>query len=204
MQPVNIDHVVIMEKENANEKTVQVLVEVFGVGPVEVDVSVPKDRWNSVVESLAEEVADEIEYFAYEIEDEDDSLDFGDSTGYIDTETGYCYDCTPEQALIAFHLQTGMRMEMILYNLSALETLRDALIKELETNHPELTKEIQRLKEITCPGCAMSEDGFYHDDNERCEQEQVCQIHSGYPTELLDDVANKIDKDLLTTEFKQK
>ena len=61
MQPVNIDHVVIMEKENANEKTVQVLVEVFGVGPVEVDVSVPKDRWNSVVESLAEEVADEIE-----------------------------------------------------------------------------------------------------------------------------------------------
>lgn len=193
-----------MEKENANEKTVQVLVEVFGVGPVEVDLSISKVRWDSVVESLAEEVADEIENFAYEIENEDDSLDFGDSIGYIDTETGYCYDCTPEQALIAFHLQSGMRMEMILYNLSALETLRDALIKELKTNHPEHTKEIQRLKDITCPGCAMSEDGFCHDDNERCEQEQVCQIHSGYPTELLDDVASKIDKNLLTTEFKQK
>ena len=162
---------------------------------VDVNIGISQDEWEQVINDLAEEIEAVI--------DEEDMEPFGEEddveeAGYLDLD-GFSHDCTGRQAYIACGLgYVPATAGEILDNVGALGTLRDAIIKELETNQPEKEKDIQLLKDIADKDLRYAFSGVggaYHgddedEDDEPQEGEQICSVE--YPDELLDELAKII------------
>ena len=169
-----------------NEKKIKVYAEV-GELLFDVYVTVSQEAWDEELDSLEEEVRDDIA----NCEGEDE--DFNESTGYIGNE-GHSHNCTSAQARMAYHvLGSGCEFGLILARLGALEQLRDAIIKDLvegDTEH-QYEEELQMLKGIKNYEQAML--GYELDDTSDSEEDQVVYIWDRYPLELLDELAKRID-----------
>lgn len=173
-------------------KTIKVYASVCDHSTVyEVEVAIPKDEWERELDNLAEEVDADIDNYIY-MEGQDEYHDFvegfKDSTGYIDGLYGHSHDCNSDQARMAYHLQSfGADVDVFLDHCDALGTLRDALVRELETNHPEKIREIYALKNISDLDEAMV--SHYRDED---DEEWICHIYCRYPLELLDDLDRRM------------
>ncbi len=150
---------------------------------IDVNISIPQDRWEYVINELKEEidvVLDEMEPF----EEEDDV----EEAQYLDLD-GYSHYCNGRQAYIATCLGYVPASACdVLDHANALGTLRDALIKELETNQPEKEKEIQLLKSIADEDLRYAFSDM--DSSSPHEIEQICSVE--YPYGLLDELAKRI------------
>ena len=172
-------------------------VEVFILEPetvVNVTIPIPQDEWEYVIKEAAEEIGIIIdEEFMEPFSEEDDVKE----AEYLDLD-GFSHSCTGRQAYIATCLGYVPASACdILDHAHALGTLRDAVIKELETNQPEKEKVIQLLKDIADEDLryAFSDmDSSYYDDededDEPHEREQICSVQ--YPDDLLDELAERI------------
>ena len=136
---------------------------------VDVTIPIPQDKWEYVIKEAVEEIGVVIdEEFMEPFSEEDDVKE----AEYLDLD-GFSHHA------------------------HALGTLRDAVIKELETNQPEKDKVIQLLKDIADEDLryAFSDmDSSYYDDededDEPHEREQICSVQ--YPDDLLDELAERI------------
>ena len=152
-----------------------------------VEVAIPKDEWERELDYLAEEVDADIWNMDMDEEEKEEYAE-STSTGYIDTTYGHSHDCNPDQARMAYHLQSfGADVDVFLDHCDALGTLRDALVRELETNHPEKVKEIETLKNLSDLDEAMV--SHYRDED---DEEWICHIYCEYPLELLDDLDRRM------------
>lgn len=160
----------------------------------EVNVAIPMETWERNVDNLADVVEVDIVNYIFGLEDEDYDYaeHFKDSTGYIDTFYGHVHDCSPDQTRIAFHLDaSGVSVDRFLEDCDALGIFRDAFVKELETNHPEKSAEINALKSIVDLEKGMLT--WYDNDDRLLEDEDwICHIYCEYPLELLDDIDRKM------------
>ena len=162
---------------------------------VDVNIAIPQDDWEYVINEAVGEIGAVIdEEFMEPFSEEDDVKE----AGYLDLD-GYSHNCTGRQAYIATCLGYVPASACdILDHANALGTLRDAVIKELETNHPEKEKVIQVLKNIADEDLRYAfsdmDSSSYHDDedgdDEPHEKEQICSVE--YPDELLDELAKRI------------
>lgn len=162
---------------------------------VDVNIAIPQDDWEYVINEAVGEIGAVIdEEFMEPFSEEDDVKE----AGYLDLD-GYSHNCTGRQAYIATCLGYVPASACdILDHANALGTLRDAVIKELETNHPEKEKVIQLLKNIADEDLRYAfsdmDSSSYHDDedgdDEPHEKEQICSVE--YPDELLDELAKRI------------
>ena len=162
---------------------------------VDVHISIPQDEWEDVINDLVEEIEAVIDEEYMEPFGEDQDVE---EAGYLDVD-GFSHDCTGRQAYIATCLgYIPASAGEILDNAHALGTLRDALIKELETNQPEKEKDIRLLKDIADKDLRDAFSGMgaaYHEDDEDeddepHEIEQICSVE--YPDDLLDELAKRI------------
>lgn len=179
-----------------NDKIVKVEVFILDTKTiVDVNIAIPQDEWEKVINNLVEEIEAVIdeEYMEPFSEEEDVK-----ESGYLDLDV-FSHDCTGRQSYIATCLgYVPASAVEILDNVGVLGTLRDAIIKELETNLPEKEKDIQLLKDIADKDLryAFSYLGeAYHKDDEDGddephEKEQICSVE--YPDELLDELAKRI------------
>lgn len=155
-----------------------------------VNVNIPIDIWDKTVEWLADMISDEMENW--------EDVDYSQAGGYIDYD-GHSHDGSPEQSRVAFFLTLfPVTVGGFLAACEALGTLRDAMVKELETSQSEKTKEIALLKSLTALEPAMLNEDDAHWlmaekglDEWEDEDKQICYIHCEYPTELLDELAIK-------------
>ena len=161
---------------------------------VDVNIAIPQDDWEYVINEAVGEIGAVIdEEFMEPFSEEDDVKE----AGYLDLD-GYSHNCTGRQAYIATCLGYVPASACdVLDHAHALGTLRDAVIKELETNQPEKEKVIQLLKDIPDEDLryAFSDmDSSYYDDEdedgEPHEIEQICSVQ--YPDDLLDELAERI------------
>ena len=161
---------------------------------VDVTIPIPQDKWEYVIKEAVEEIGVVIdEEFMEPFSEEDDVKE----AEYLDLD-GFSHSCTGRQAYIATCLGYVPASACdILDHAHALGTLRDAVIKELETNQPEKEKVIQLLKDIADEDLryAFSDmDSSYYDDededDEPHEREQICSVQ--YPDDLLDELAERI------------
>ena len=161
---------------------------------VDVNIAIPQDEWEYVINEAVGEIEAVIDQEYMEPFSEEDDVK---EAGYLDLD-GFSHDCTGRQAYIATCLGYVPASACdVLDHANALGTLRDAVIKDLETNQPEKEKVIQLLKDIPDEGLryAFSDmDSSYNDDEdedgEPHEIEQICSVE--YPDELLDELAKKI------------
>ncbi len=162
---------------------------------VDVNIAIPQDKWEYVIKEAVEAIEFVIdEEFMEPFSKEDDVKE----AEYLDLD-GYSHSCTGRQAYIATCLGYVPASACdILDHAHALGTLRDAVIKELETNQPEKEKVIQLLKDIADEDLRYAfsdmDSSSYHDDgdgdDEPHEKEQICSVE--YPDELLDELAKRI------------
>lgn len=162
---------------------------------VDVTIPIPQDEWEYVVNEAVGEIGAVIdEEFMEPFSEEDDVKE----AGYLDLD-GFSHNCTGRQAYIATCLGYVPASACdVLDHAHALGTLRDAVIKELETNQPEKEKVIQLLKDIADEDLRYAfsdmDSSSYHDDedgdDEPHEKEQICSVE--YPDELLDELAKRI------------
>ena len=162
---------------------------------VDVTIPIPQDDWEYVINEAVGEIGAVIaEEFMEPFSEEDDVKE----AGYLDLD-GYSHNCTGRQAYIATCLGYVPASACdVLDHAHALGTLRDAVIKELETNQPEKEKVIQLLKDIADEDLRYAfsdmDSSSYHDDedgdDEPHEKEQICSVE--YPDELLDELAKRI------------
>ena len=173
-------------------------VEVFILEPetvVDVTIPIPQDEWEYVIKEAAEEIEAVIdEEYMEPFSEEDDVKE----AGYLDLD-GFSHSCTGRHAYIATCLGYVPASACdILDHANALGTLRDAVIKELETNQPEKEKVIQLLKDIADEDLRYAfsdmDSSSYHDDEDEDEEpheiEQICSVQ--YPEDLLDELAKRI------------
>ena len=166
-------------------------VEVFILEPetvVDVTIPIPQDEWEYVVNEAVGEIGAVIdEEFMEPFSEEDDVKE----AGYLDLD-GYSHSCTGRQAYIATCLGYVPASACdILDHAHALGTLRDAVIKELETNHPEKEKVIQLLKDIADEDLRYAFSDMDEDDDEESHEiKQICSVQ--YPEDLLDELAERI------------
>ena len=153
---------------------------------VDVTIPIPQDEWEYVINEAVEAIGVVIdEEFMEPFSEEDDVKE----AEYLDLD-GFSHDCTGRQAYIATCLGYVPASACdILDHANALGTLRDAIIKELETNLPEKEKVIQLLKDI-----ADEDDLRYaFSDMDSLSPhgiEQICSVE--YPDDLLDELAERI------------
>jgi hypothetical protein len=94
----------------------------------------------------------------------------------------------------------GADMGTILCHLSTLGALRNAIIEELETNHPEKVREIQMLKELKDLDSDREEhhieDEWTKEKSEgQPDQERLLRmVIDEYPLDLLDELARKVNQ----------
>ena len=166
-------------------------VEVFLIEPetvVDVNIAIPQDEWEYVVNEAVGEIGAVIaEEFMEPFSEEDDVKE----AGYLDLD-GFSHNCTGRQAYIATCLGYVPASACdVLDHAHALGTLRDAVIKELETNQPEKEKVIQLLKDIADKDLRYAFSDMDEDeDDEPHEREQICSVQ--YPDDLLDELAERI------------
>ena len=179
-----------------NQKKIKVEVFILDTKTiVDVNISIPQDEWEYVVNEAVGEIGVVIaEEFMEPFSEEDDVKE----AGYLDLD-GFSHNCTGRQAYIATCLGYVPASACdVLDHAHALGTLRDAVIKELETNQPEKEKVIQLLKDIADEELRYAfsdmDSSSYHDDgdgdDEPHEKEQICSVE--YPDELLDELAKRI------------
>ena len=159
---------------------------------VEVNVPIPEERWESEMSILVDEIEADIDNC------DEDEEDFADSTGYIGTD-GYVYDCNSSQARMAYHLMGfGGDLATILSHCSALGTLRDAMVAELEANQPEKVREIQMLKDmkdLDSDDEDENEEDWFGDNWERLSDKMKMKemVVGEYPLDMLDELARRIN-----------
>ena len=178
-----------------NDKIVKVEVFILDTKTiVDVNIAIPQDEWEYVVNEAVEAIGFVIEEEMGPFSEEDDVKE----AGYLDLD-GFSHNCTGRQAYIATCLGYVPASACdVLDHAHALGTLRDAVIKELETNQPEKEKVIQLLKDIADEDLRYAfsdmDSSSYHDDedgdDEPHEKEQICSVE--YPDELLDELAKRI------------
>ena len=155
---------------------------------VDVNIAIPQDKWEYVIKEAVEAIGFVIdEEFMEPFSKEDDVKE----AGYLDLD-GYSHNCTGRQAYIATCLGYVPASACdILDHAHALGTLRDVVIKELETNQPEKEKVIQLLKDIADEDLRYAFSDMDEDeDDEPHEREQICSVQ--YPDDLLDELAKRI------------
>ena len=161
---------------------------------VDVNIAIPQDEWEYVINEAVGEIEAVIDQEYMEPFSEEDDVK---EAGYIDLD-GFSHDCTGRQAYIATCLGYVPASACdVLDHANALGTLRDAVIKELETNQPEKEKVIQLLKDIPDEGLRYAfsdmDSSYYDDEDEDGEPHEIKQICSvQYPDELLDELAERI------------
>ena len=155
---------------------------------VDVTIPIPQDEWEYIVNEAVEEIGVVIaEEFMEPFSEEDDVKE----AGYLDLD-GFSHNCTGRQAYIATCLGYVPASACdILDHANALGTLRDAVIKELETNQPEKEKVIQLLKDIADKDLRYAFSDMDEDEDEEShEREQICSVQ--YPDDMLDELAKRI------------
>ena len=155
---------------------------------VDVTIPIPQDDWEYVINEAVGEIGAVIdEEFMEPFSEEDDVKE----AGYLDLD-GYSHNCTGRQAYIATCLGYVPASACdILDHANVLGTLRDAVIKELETNHPEKAKVIQLLKDIADEDLRYAFSDMDEDDDEESHEiKQICSVQ--YPEDLLDELAERI------------
>ena len=159
---------------------------------VEVNVHIPEEKWESEMRILVDEIEADIDNC------DEDEEDFADSTGYTGTD-GYVYDCNSSQARMAYHLMGfGGDLATILSHCSALGTLRDAMVAELEANQPEKVREIQMLKDmkdLDSDDEDEKEEDWFGDNWERLSDKVKMKemVVGEYPLDMLDELARRIN-----------
>jgi len=169
---------------------------------VEVELPVHQEDWDSLVERAASDAKDQLIEIDYEFAEQGE--EWGTCGGYIDYE-GMSHDCNNDQAVIAYCMTPYQTVGSILHDWGMLEQLRDAVVLELETNHPEKVEQIQALKQIDDVAKAM----LCASDWDCCDCEdvefpgelwdkdaQICLIHCDYPLDLLDEIARRVQSSL--------
>ena len=157
---------------------------------VEVNVPIPEEKWESEMSMLVDEIEADIDNC------DEDEEDF--ATGYIGTD-GYVYDCSSSQTRMAYHLMGfGGDLATILSHCSALGTLRDAMVAELEANQPEKVREIQMLKDmkdLDSDDEDEKEEDWFGDNWERLSDKVKMKemVVGEYPLDMLDELARRIN-----------
>ena len=172
-----------------NQKKIKVEVFILDTKTiVDVNISIPQDEWEYVVNEAVGEIGVVIaEEFMEPFSEEDDVKE----AEYLDLD-GFSHSCTGRQAYIATCLGYVPASACdVLDHAHALGTLRDAVIKELETNHPEKEKVIQLLKDIADEDLRYAFSDMDEDEDEESHEiKQICSVE--YPDELLDELAKRI------------
>jgi len=179
-----------------NDKIVKVEVFILDTKTiVDVNIAIPQDKWEHVINEAVEEIGVVIgEEFMEPFSEEDDVKE----AEYLDLD-GFSHSSTGRHAYIATCLGYVPASACdILDHANALGTLRDAVIKELETNQPEKAKVIQLLKDIADEDLRYAfsdmDSSSYHDDEDEDEEpheiEQICSVQ--YPDDLLDELFERI------------
>jgi hypothetical protein len=167
---------------------------------IEVEVPVTENKWKSEMEILVEEIECNLEDEEFFAESDGEGID-NDSYNYYVDNYGMIHNGNSSQCKMAHHLMArGADMGTILCHLSTLGALRNAIIEELETNHPEKVREIQMLKELKDLDSDREkhhiEDEWTKEKSEgQPDQERLLRmVIDEYPLDLLDELARKVNQ----------
>ncbi|MBO6251353.1 MAG: hypothetical protein J6N71_08400 [Muribaculaceae bacterium] len=189
-----------------DEKKIKVYAEI-GELLFDVYVTVSQEAWEKELDSLEQEVRDDIancecdedieEDFDEEADDDSSANDDNYYGGYIGQADGYSHGYTSAQGQIANHL-VSCQFGRLLEHLGVLEQLRDAIVRDLveSDTHHRHDEELQMLKSIKNFVQAMlGEDEYDYDycaDCDSGDEKQVITIWDRYPLELLDELAVRV------------
>lgn len=153
---------------------------------IETTVSVTKEAWNKMLES----VVTEARYAKEELEEmfEDEDEEEAESTGYIDAN-GHVHDTAPDLSQVALYLQErDITMGWMLNLMGALPVLRDSVLRALDEREDREKYDAiyQQLK--ACEDLSSAMLGYDEAEN------QLVEIVDEYPTLLLETIAQELEE----------
>lgn len=153
---------------------------------IETTVSVTKEEWNKMLES----VVTEARYAKEELEEmfEDEDEEETESTGYIDAN-GHVHDTAPDLSQVALYLQErDITMGWMLNLMGALPALRDSVLRAIEEREDKEKYDTiyQQLK--ACEDLSSAMLGYDEAEN------QLVEIVDEYPTLLLETIARELEE----------